>query len=348
MLKIRNDFQTCVFSLFQIHIMPPRKTRNGVKSHAAKERKTRQLSPASSNIAQQPFGGKIKPGKKSAGRAQDGENLVIPDPVPVNVIKSMRLADNSYGLSVDDITTKQPDVFTLRVTFPTKTFLDLRAYSKRGVMLGKSNGTTYIKVTGQVPIEKDSEDIKNPAGQVPDLSNPELSNVLASIDLYSAEATWVLRDYLAKMWGDIEQVNIKGGLRDSKTIGGKVDYCLFPHTQYTNVYELDIRKLGSLPTKKKMEFLFSKSGNSEFIFALTMNCVEFKWQDGELTVHPYVNVNTMTWINVGQDGTISEEQEEQERVEQQIASITRVMRESAPSSGALAATSASVVVNEQQ
>jgi hypothetical protein len=219
---------------------------------------------------------------------------------------------SKYGLDLSGVTHKQPSDDILRITWPKKTFFDLREYSSKGVMLGTKNSTIYVKVDGKYNEDPQPYD---------------LQSTLAAIDEYATEAFAVAQSSLEGMWGILPKPKFTGGLKDMKAIdlkSGKISYCLFPHQTYTTVYEYN-SITGADPIKKNIQHLFSNSGNSEFIFRLSVSCVEFAYTNEGLTVQPYVNVTTMTWIQAGQNTQVSTELEEEDRVARQISNIKEVL-----------------------
>jgi len=306
--------------------MPPKSARKSVKEN--KKRPTK----GGKSVA--PFGGKVKPSKKvimvSSEEDEDSKasNEVVAATGGGGLVTALQAAyvPTFFNLSTDDITHKQPSSDVLRATFPKKQFFGVRAFSTKGIKLGQSNATVYVKIQGDY-ITKE-EIIASDA--IPDLKSVGLANALRNVDFYAREAYAVIYEDLLGMWPTISGVIFRNGLmdEDTKKIGGKVEYCLFPHRQWTAVYEVDTTKPGALPVKKKIEHCFSKTGNSEFIFMLTVSCVEFRYEGGYVTVQPFVNVNTVTWLNAGQDCSVGEELEEAERVEQQISSIQAILSRS--------------------
>lgn len=82
-----------------------------------------------------------------------------------------------------------------------------------------------------------------------------------------------------------------------KDEGPVVIFCAFPG-KYTKYYEI-IK--GKPPVETNVHRLVNTSGNSQFIVECSVNASDLELSDNTITVQTYININSVTWIDEGQD-----------------------------------------------
>lgn len=244
-------------------------------------------------------------------------------------------------VSIRNVKFDKADAFTIRYNFPTAYRFFLHAYSPEGLKEGKNGSAIYIRLNGNIPApskpkvkaksevipstesselkEDDKKDEKEK--EAPLLtdrkfkmnSNHQLEVVLQNVDKYSEYAVTALNPLLEK---EFEQrfgshnTRLLSGLqqyeKDCDTVVRGEEYALYPHRKWSKFKTAD-KTDDPVIQESKANLFIDCTGNSYFILALKVKALEIRYtrgtkaDNGTMTVQPYVNVETVTWLNEGQD-----------------------------------------------
>lgn len=180
--------------------------------------------------------------------------------------------------------------------FDSRYETDLIAQSRYGLSRGQESGKIYIKL-------QENKD-----------KNYTLEYYLSNVDRYTEQAFSFIKDEVLKQFGlkleDVTVIYLGGLLEHENKFGTFKETPFFPgkFTKYYSITGTSTEALECKPGK-----LIEQTGNSDFILNMSANVVNIVYKKDEKTIElrPYFNVDGLTWINIGQDtNVINEEAEE--------------------------------------
>jgi len=210
---------------------------------------------------------------------------------------------NLIGLKTQTI-----DAYTTRFTFAQRGSLDMVAYSKRGIQEGRTSNKLFLRLDG-----RENE-----------VDSAKFANYLKQIDDYTTKAYQALKDLLKAQWNDennefdkepILKVcsGYEAAVEEKNKIGkGPLVLCVFP-SKWTRCYTFTEKTQQRKPSV--LNHLVASTGNSHFIASLYYNTTEFTYDEKkhEISAYTYLNVGCLTWVDQGQDVTVSDKLDEMEK-----------------------------------
>lgn len=330
----------CAFIIsrrFDYSSMPPKKT----KSTSKPKEKAAKASKFTKVKTSYPSKTKRKRADSEETKSIPGNQLEAYGDQPAPDDWNVRLADPLWDIvNIRNVKFEKADAYTIRYNFPATYRFLLHAYSPEGLKEGTNGSAIYLRVNRSlepyVPVdkvieptgdEKETKTIKDRKFEVK--AENLLPVVLANVDKYSQYAVTALNPLLEK---EFEQrfgshnTRLLSGLtqyeKDCDTVVRGEEYCLFPHRKYSN-FQTGDKEDDPILDETSASKLTDCTGNSNFMLTLKIKAMEVRYtrgtkaDNGTMTIQPYVNVETVTWLNEGQDVEAVEVDKEVRKAEEQ-------------------------------
>jgi hypothetical protein len=266
-------------------------------------------------------GGKIKPG--GAKKAKTKSKAKPKTPAKKEFKRDARQSSIiSHTELMKNVSYQQIDAHTVRITLPSKIRLSVNAYSKWGIGEGAKSNKPYLRL---------QESLSTPSPQ------NKLKTFLAEIDSHASKLAECLEPQLQELWeNQIKEFKPINGLQQAMDDAqyNEIAFCFFPHRQYTSIDTLKVKTGKTRETK--MGQLLSCSGNSRFHVGASLRTLQLTLieETGIVEVLPYINCDSIIWIDNDQDTTppvsADDQVKEEEKKKRKDAIIAEILRELDP------------------
>lgn len=311
-------------SIYQLN-MPPKRKSSAAPKGKEKKTKTQYVSadivllkaqknrsiPSPSPEVQQLF------------EEQQKERKELKDlsPISMNVEEEEELSVFDY-IDTDTMSTANKSSTRVSFTMAKKWPMTIQGQSNLGVCEGRTGGNKFIRLSQSWG-----------AGFERYGHATSVSNVLYQVEKYSKAVALKVKPILVDMWGGktnddriwVFKSGLNTAIKESRagsstgTLPPKIEVCLFPHNQWTKCYAMEKKAGQDFYTHPMLlSHMVQRTGNSKFVLNISINCTEIQYFKDRIEVTTYLNVNRLVWVNLGQDTSAPQLEEEEKARQAQI------------------------------